>query len=51
MLVHARVTYYIDFIDCRGATFVHSHLEINRVILNIGLNRFDIKEEITLVGI
>ena len=51
MLVHARVSFYSYLIDSSRLTFVHAHLEINRVVRNIHLHGVNIEEEIAVIGI
>ena len=49
MLVHARVSYNIDFINSSRFSLVHTHFKIDRVILYINLHGFHIEEEIAAV--
>ena len=51
VLVHARVTYYINRINGSRLSLIHAHLKINGIIINAHFNRFYIKEEIPLIGI
>ena len=51
MLIDTRVTHNLDIIDGSRFSFIHTHLEVNRVVLHIHLDGFYVKEQITTVRI
>ena len=51
MLIDTRVSDNLDLIDGRRLTFVHTHLEINRVIRYVHFHRFYIEEQVSAVGV
>ena len=51
VLVNTGVSDNIDFVDSSGLALVHTHFEINGVVLYVDLHRFYVEEEITAVGI
>ena len=51
MLIYARVTYNIDLVDRCRTTFVDTHLKVDGVVIHIHLDRLNVEEQVTLVGV
>ncbi len=51
MLIDARVARDVDLIDSCGLALVHTHLEVDTVVLDIDFDRLHIEKQIAAIGI